>query len=234
MKKFFILSDIHSNMGLLFNAISKAKFDIKNNDHHMIIVGDILDRGFDGDKVIRFIEYLIQKNRIQAVMGNHDKFIADIIKNNLSLKTVHWNILHNGFIETLQLGLEENIHNLEITNDLLKQIRTGFINKYPIFSKWIVNLPLYLEYTNHVFVHGFLDFELNDWHHTNEKTCIWKRGYDLEVPEHFEKRIIIGHTPNHYINNQDDIIFDGKKIMIDGGAASNRQINIYTLMENEI
>lgn len=234
MNKYFIVSDIHSRFDLLFKALSKSEFDLKNPEHILIIAGDILDRGTSGDKVIKFIESLIKKDRILAVMGNHDKFLIDILNNHIDITKILWNIHHNGFKKTLELGWLYKDKDFEITNDNISKIRKTFLEQYPIFCEWIIQLPLYIEFSNHVIVHGFLDFSLNDWHETDERTCIWTRGYNLEIPKSFNKKLIFGHTPNYHINGQDEIIFDGNKIMIDGGAAGSRKVNILIISEDKI
>jgi|AntAceMinimDraft_18_1070375.scaffolds.fasta_scaffold00017_16 predicted phosphodiesterase len=234
MIQYFIMSDIHSQYDLFIEALKKAAFDIENMDHILIIGGDVLDRGTTGHNTIKYIEELIVKKRVIGVLGNHDLFLVDIIKGTYRLNKVLWNISKNGFIETLQLGFSKNIHNLDVTKELIEEFRKNFKIKYPLFVKWIMSLPLYLEYENHVIVHGFIDFSLKNWRDTDEHFAIWDRGYNRKIPDSFNKLLIFGHTPNHNINNQNDIIYDAKKIMIDGGAASNHQINVLKLKENEI
>ena len=193
-----------------------------------------MDRGDDGDLVIRYIEKLIFKKRVLGCIGNHDKYILDLVNKTYNIEKVIFNVKHNGFLKTLLLGtnnetikIDYNLETLNIISDNIKQ-------KYPIFIKWLNNLPLYLEYKNHVIVHGFIDFSIIDWHKTNKRYATWQRGYKDNIPNTFEKKIIFGHTPNHYINNQNDIIYRGKKIMIDGGAASGLQINVLVLTDKEI
>jgi serine/threonine protein phosphatase 1 len=234
MRKYFIISDIHSQHHMLRQALLNAGFDMDNDKHHLIIVGDILDRGKQGNETIKFIEELIQLNRVESVVGNHDQFLIDILNDNIDIQKIEWNIQRNGFGETLKLAIEKDLDFI-IDKKTIKTIVKRFKEQYPIFTKWIVNNPLYLEFNNHVLVHGFLDFELEDWHNSSKHTCIWERGYNKTIPDSFNKKIIMGHTPNYYISDGvDDIIYDNKKIMIDGGAASKRQINVLVLFEDEI
>jgi predicted phosphodiesterase len=234
MIKYFILSDIHAQYDMLIEALDKAAFDINNIEHIIIVAGDILDRGKFGDKTIRYIETLIEKNRVIGVLGNHDIFLINILDDVYKLKKVIWNIKKNGFIETLQLGFKEDIRDKKITKSFINRFKVEFVNKYPVFVEWIKKNPLYIEYNNHVIVHGFINFDLEDWRNTDEHYAVWHRGFDKEVPKSFNKYLIFGHTPNHYIDNQNEIIYDGKKIMIDGGAASRIQLNVLCLTEKEI
>lgn len=232
MIEYFIVSDIHAQYDMLIKALKDAGFDMGNSDHVLLVAGDVLDRGSQGDMLIRFLETLIQQDRLLGVLGNHDRFFIDLIDNKFSLKTVLWNSYNNGFIETLRLG--HNDRSFFIEENVIRDISLNLNKKYPIFIKWISNLPLFLEFSNHVIVHGFINFDLDDWHHTDEHYAIWERGYGNSVPESFNKKLIFGHTPNHYINGKNDIIIEGKKIMIDGGAASGIQINILKIDEKTI
>ncbi len=234
MKKYFILSDIHAQYDLLLDALEEKGFDFENRDHVIIIAGDVLDRGRQGDKVIRFLESLIDENRILGVRGNHDHFLIEILEHDINMDTIVWNATHNGFVTTLLLGVDGTDLELKYNINCMRHIRKNLIDKYPVFCKWLLKLPLYLEFRNHVIVHAFLNFALDDWHDTDLHFAIWERRYNELLPDDFNKKLIFGHTPNYHINGQNDIIVKGKRIMIDGGAASGLQINILTLNEDEI
>lgn len=234
MIQYFIMSDIHSQYDLFMKALKKAAFDIENMDHILVIDGDILDRGTMGNDLIRYLEKLIKKKRLLGVLGNHDVFLKDILNDNYRLEKVLFNIKRNGFIETLQLGFKRDIHHFEVTIELIEEFKKNFRMKYSVFVKWILELPIYLEFNHHVIVHGFLDFSLRNWKDTAERFAVWDRGYAKEIPNSFHKKLVFGHTPNYHINKQDDIIYEGLKIMIDGGAASSHQVNILYLTEREI
>jgi len=234
MKEYFIVSDIHAHYDLLLDALLKHNFDIRNKEHILIVAGDVLDRGKQGDELILFLELLIKQNRLLGVVGNHDLFLIDILNQKANLRTIEWNMYHNGFTETLLLGLpREKISSIH-KQEVLKEMRENFIAKYSLFTEWMLSLPVYLEFEHHVIVHAFLDFSLPDWHNTELKFAVWERRYQEKIPASFEKKLIFGHTPNFHINGQNDVIYDGKKIMIDGGAAGDRQINVLHYNENEL
>lgn len=234
MKKYFILSDIHSQYDLLLAALDGAGFDIGNPTHVLIIAGDVLDRGDQGDSVIRLLELLIKRERLLGVIGNHDVYLINILNQVYDIKSIIWAGEKNGFYKTLDLGKNKASDILGLTEDSMDNIRLNFLKRYPIFCNWIRNLPIYLEFKYHVIVHAFLDFSLDDWRDTSLRFATWERRYTEKIPETFTKNLIFGHTPNIMINHQNDIIVDGKKIMIDGGAAGGYQINVLVLDENTI
>ena len=230
MKTYFIVSDIHAKFKMLINALKKSGFDIENEDHVILFGGDALDRGTEGDSVIRFFESMIEKKRIIGVLGNHDNFLLELINKNVS--RVRMNMIFNGFDTTIQLGTDNNVERL--TSIELIEAGKNISKKYPVFINWLKELPAYIEFNNHVIVHGFLDFSLKDWHDTDKMFAIWERGYNKKVPMKFEKTLIIGHTPNLIINDKSDIIYANKKILIDGGGAYGGKINILIMTEDVI
>lgn len=234
MKKYFIFSDVHAQYDILLLGLYKADFNLSNPEHIMIIGGDLLDRGKQGHELIRFLEPLIEDGRVLGVLGNHDLFLKEILEDDHKIDHIAFNIQHNGFKETLLLAYPGAPKDFRLNKPNLSLIKENFWATYPIFSKWLVALPLYLEFGHHVIVHGFLDFSLQDWRKTKTAYAVWERGYDHKVPGGFTKRLIIGHTPNQYINGEADIITDGQKIMIDGGAAYGYQVNMLVLTEEEL
>ena len=56
MKKYFICSDIHSDYNALMNAIKENGFDINNDNHILVVAGDIFDRGEDSVKVYEYLK----------------------------------------------------------------------------------------------------------------------------------------------------------------------------------
>ncbi|MCK4552155.1 MAG: metallophosphoesterase [Tenericutes bacterium] len=233
MVTYYIISDIHSQYDLMMEALKKASFDMENENHILIIAGDILDRGLQGDKTIRFIEQLIIKDRVLGVVGNHDDFLIRILTDKFKIEKILWNIQKNGFRRTLDLGFNNN-EKYKVDKASIKRMKENFVKKYPVFASWLINNPIYLIFRNHVIVHGFLDFSLEDWRNTSRHYAVWTRGYNLMIPDKFEKKLVFGHTPNRYINKQNDIIYDGKKIMIDGNAAEGIKINVLKLTKSEI
>lgn len=234
MKKYFIVSDIHSQYQMLIDALSKKGFNPNDENHFLIINGDVLDRGNEGKELIIYLESLIKKEKLIGILGNHDVFIKNIINNNWDRERVLFDIHRNGFLKTMQIPFKEPLDAENITESIIENVRDAYLEEFPIFCDWLDELPTMLVCAHHVIVHGFVDFDLDDFEETSERYATWTRGYNLDVPESFNKKLIIGHTPNYHINNQDDIIFDGKKIMIDGGAAMGHQVNVLLLTEEEI
>lgn len=65
MKKYFIFSDIHGRkLNSLLNELKVASFDINNEEHILISLGDLFDRGDDNLNLLFFVNEMIKKNRM--------------------------------------------------------------------------------------------------------------------------------------------------------------------------
>ncbi|NCB03730.1 MAG: metallophosphoesterase, partial [Spirochaetia bacterium] len=100
--KYFITSDPHGHFTEMIKAINESGFDENNPDHHLIIAGDLFDRGLENLKVLDYVHALLIKEKVTLIKGNHDTFFylpQDLI----------WNYQHNGFDTTI----DEFLGNIE-------------------------------------------------------------------------------------------------------------------------
>ena len=56
MKKYFVVSDIHSFYKPFINELTRKDFDACNNEHVLILCGDLFDRGSESLKLYEFIK----------------------------------------------------------------------------------------------------------------------------------------------------------------------------------
>lgn len=64
MKKYFVASDIHSFYTPFVKELNKTSFDLNNEEHILIICGDLFDRGSESLKLYEFIKSLPKERRI--------------------------------------------------------------------------------------------------------------------------------------------------------------------------
>ena len=79
INKYFVLSDIHSYFDQMQEALASAGFDINNDNHVIIICGDIFDRG---PKSIELYEWLkdLPESRLILVQGNHELLYFSLLE----------------------------------------------------------------------------------------------------------------------------------------------------------
>ena len=105
MPKFFVTSDIHSFCTPLKKALDKKGFDPNNEDHWLVVCGDVFDRGDESKEVLYFLMSLERKI---LVKGNHEWLLEQCV-NEISRGVVpgrhHFS---NGTIKTICQFCGEN------------------------------------------------------------------------------------------------------------------------------
>ena len=96
MKKYFVCSDIHGFYKEWMKSLKKAGYDKDNEDHILIVLGDIFDRGYEPYKVYKFLTSL-PDDRVVLVKGNHEYLIEELVKRGEELD----HDIYNGTYETL-------------------------------------------------------------------------------------------------------------------------------------
>jgi hypothetical protein len=74
--KYFVVSDIHSYFNCLIEALEKEGFQKNNNNHMLIINGDIFDRGKESQEIRDFLDTV--ENKV-LIFGNHEYLMLHAI-----------------------------------------------------------------------------------------------------------------------------------------------------------
>ncbi|WP_434799222.1 metallophosphoesterase [Terrisporobacter vanillatitrophus] len=247
MKKYIILSDIHSNWEALQKLECIEEFKDKNS--HIIFAGDYID----GEKqefgyVLKVLDYiidLVEKGKATALLGNHDDFWIKTSKYNFD-SYILW--LLNGGRKTLdEIGLK----NIQEFNDIASKLKSEPLCKY---TKFLSELPKKFITDNILVVHAGINWEVSIYEQDDDD-LLWIRDNYInpthrftnidDIPKENLKRVIVsGHTITELINkdNKYDIIsyeYPCKRYFIDGGSKQDGkkgQINVLILDEfgNEI
>lgn len=85
MKKYFFVSDIHSFYTPLITALNKHGFDINNQDHVLVVLGDVFDRGDETLEVYNFLKS-IPDNRLVLIRGNHELLYKELLTDSFPTK----------------------------------------------------------------------------------------------------------------------------------------------------
>lgn len=191
-KKYIAISDIHGKLYLLQELFNKLQI---NKQDTIIFLGDYIDRGEDSRGVINFIINLQKKYKVITLKGNHEQFAIEGKENPESNMACSW--FMNGGINALQ----------SYDEDLDKGLSKMFEEHGDFFK----SLQLTYETENHIFVHGWLDEDL-DADKQNEFACLWNRYEDIK-PHKSGKTVVCGHSIQ--IGGFSD---EGFKICIDTGG----------------
>lgn len=208
----YVVSDIHGEYELFLKMLEKINF---SKDDKLIILGDILDRG---KQPLEILEYIMERDNIEMIMGNHEKMFLDFVlaKNEIDKYFAYHMWVNNGGYTTLAE---------------YDKLNTGEQHRIINYFK---NLPFYKIIDNYIFVHSGinvsglkLDLSIVEIIKAQkDDDFLWSREdfYNFKAIENYT--IIFGHTPTPFIreqkNNYDFTIWHDKKhkdkIGIDCGA----------------
>lgn len=162
----YVMSDIHGE-GQLFHAMLK-QIHFSDKDY-LYIIGDVIDRGVDG---IKLLLEIIETPNIQMILGNHEYMMLQYLSPDATEVDIRrWN--KNG-----------NAPTLDAYRKLEPEVRTkvlAFLRSCPVHTDLYVNNNLFF------LVHGFPGKDIHD--------CVWNRPVlDAENPIP-GTTLIVGHTP---------------------------------------
>lgn len=167
----YVMSDIHGCYTEFIEMINTIHF---NDNDQLYILGDIFDRG---PQPLKVLDYIMDKENIIMIKGNHEKLFQDSIKNN---DYTLW-YLNGGYVTHSQLEERGKEEVLKVYN-------------------YIRNLPLIKVVDKFIMVHAGLEkyddsLELDQFLTQEESTCIWSRSNIGNEKKYRDYTVICGHTP---------------------------------------
>ena len=166
MKTYFACSDIHGYFKEWMVSLNKAGFDANNNEHILIILGDIFDRGKKPWQIYKFITSL-PKERVILIKGNHEYLLIELVRRKHPFSFDY----HNGTYDTLVYLRKEDPY----------ETRRKWINKYKDKYKEVDYFTLfsradeiYRDANEKLYNNNKLN-EILDWLNSSD----WKNYYEL-------------------------------------------------------
>ncbi len=194
--KYFCVSDIHGYFDVLLDSLLEAGWNMEDDNHHLIVIGDMTDRGPQNLEVLEFVSGLSTKDKATLIMGNHDIFLRNFFEGDFS--RTGFDIERNGHGFTLSQLLDK-----EITVDSQFKDDSKVMNKkYPHIRNLLSTNRYFLELGDYIFVHGGIDGSLDNWKDDTVRNFTWNKQFKLKGIK--GKIIVCGHMQNITIREPED------------------------------
>lgn len=230
-KRIIAISDIHGEVTYLDGVLKKAGY---SKDDILVIVGDLIEKGRESLKTVRYVLQLIEENpNVYVTMGNVDlfrlcRFYDDTEEGNRDfIGGLRWtkDYWKNGFfldiLEEIGIGLDE------LCEENIATVKEQIKEQYKKELNFLWNLPTILAMGNFIFVHGGVYSDKLEELTETEPFVYLKLDDFMSKDVKFEKTVVVGHWPACIY--RDDVLsmnplFDFEKhiIDIDGGCALKR------------
>ena len=183
---FYIISDIHGEFDLFIKLLKTINF---NENDKMIICGDIIDKGPNSIKLLKYIK---NKSNMIFLLGNHEyeflKYYSKVMSE-----------VEDGFNSDEVLTKLNNYFPKEV--DLLTWEDINFLE----------DAPFYYESSDYICVHAGVKLnenkEIIDLNKIDVNTFLYDRRTKEETFEiKNSKCVFYGHTPTSYICNEPKIL----------------------------
>lgn len=197
----FVLTDIHGKNDIFRKTLKQV--GLKKMDH-LILLGDLIDRGEDSKGVIDTIFLLKDRGfNVTCLIGNHEKMFLDAFENINSLNL--W--LINGGDKTLSSFLTSSI----------KKIPSKYVN-------FIKSFKYYHEHEQFILVHAGLNMKIEN-PYSDLNTLVWEREpLKFLDKKWLNNRILIhGHNPTSQTDIERSIKNNFPIISIDNGVYMKKE-----------
>lgn len=223
-KRILVTSDIHGHLNHFTQILKKAEF---SDDDLLIIIGDIIEKGPESLKTLRYLMDLYKRGNVIVLAGNVDylrlRMIEGIDRNsaddfyNYLLSQQKWkgtSIFHEMASECdVAISSPEDI--------LLSKDR--IIEHFKSELDFLNSFPMILETQNYIFVHGGMPQKKLDCIDSFDVYSFLKYDRFMDTDLCFDKYIVVGHWPVCLYGSDkiqhNPIVNKRKKIIsIDGGC----------------
>lgn len=219
-------SDIHGHLENLVGLLGKLRYSA---DDILVIVGDLIDKGPESLRTVRYIMELSSKGPVFLSEGNVEEHRLELLcdttvgSEERFCDFVHWQYKSwgRGLLPDMLAELDLDVE--QLTADNADACRRRLREHFAPEIDFLRGLPTILDMGSYIFVHGGIPTddlqsltgtERHDW---LKNDCFLEKGF------HFSKCVVTGHWPvSLYRHEEADLrplfAYERRIISMDGGC----------------
>lgn len=200
-------------------ALDRAGFDMENEKHILLSLGDHFDRGIENLQVLGYLMYFNRLNRIIMIRGNHDDFLLDFLKGE---SDGIFNIQKNGFGNTLVEFATKEANTIPL-------MRSSINKRFPDLISMLENMKDKYTLGKYIFTHaGYAYDHKQGWY-------IYNFAHTPYFLKHFDPKdnyYVFGHAHAKAMNyyelgiESNDVFEMGNFIGIDANTGINKEVHV--------
>ncbi len=252
--KYFVVSDVHSFLDPLKAALEEKGFDSSNDEHCLIVCGDLFDRGKQSYELLTFVMSLPRKILIR---GNHEYLLEECCYRSFPLT----HDKQNGTVSTIQsiggsVKPSDFAHCCKVTLDKTQAYRDSLVNyfetkNYIFVHSWIPTRKVSVPNTADKWIPLTSDEWMEDWRNANDvqwEDAMWGNPFQMwqQGLNQTGKTIVFGHwhcSAGHRIAGRCNSEFEyaiwepfyGEGVIaIDRCTAHTGQVNVLVLEDSPL
>lgn len=222
-ERYYVVGDIHGRLDLyeaLIDAIEADDAAQSGGESHIILLGDLVDRGPDSAGVVARTRRWQKKRSVRVLAGNHEEMFLNAFKKPEVLR--HF-LKHGGRETILSYGLAKKKFNAMTLDELFEQLPDLIPKKE---RKYIASFEDMIVAGDYLFVHAGIDPSLT-LEEQKRSDLLWIRDRFLNHEGPLEKVVVHGHTIF------DSVMDCGNRIGIDTGAFRSGVLTALVLEADE-
>ena len=209
-RRVIAVSDIHGNLPFLKGVLGKVRF---SPDDVLIIVGDLLEKGWDSLATLRYVLELQKTHTVYTLCGNCD-YIDRMFLEGHAIENAAFSRRGNSLLGTADAGVDQELWpvlsywgersvllqmGLELGRPMpqgpgdLPALRAALLERFPEETGFLLAMPHILECGNFIFVHGGIPRE-EGLEELDAYSCM-KNDDFLGQGHSFQKWVVVGHWP---------------------------------------
>lgn len=207
--RIYAIGDIHGRFDLLQILLEMiGEFDstlARSKSTHLIILGDMVDRGPDSAKVLNYLHRLSSKRKVTVLMGNHEEIMLRAIDGEPGVMSSWMRFGGRATLRSFGIEPPEGAYDrTRLAREIAKAVPKDLL-------KWMRSLPVSARSGDYFFCHAGIrpGVEIN---RQSKEDMLWIRDEFLENDESHGVVIVHGHSISP------DVEVKHNRIGIDTGA----------------
>lgn len=215
--RYYVISDPHGFYTETVDALRDAGYFDDMLEHRLVVVGDLLDRGSEANKMVEFMMEQDRLGLLIYVIGNHEDLLVDALQTLAKGDVFHVanpvaHHYHNGTWDTiLQLSEMEESYAIGAPRELVRKVLD-----HDFYRHLLYRAVDYFETEHYVFTHGYIPSITDgirpvisaaydpDWRDADPqrwRTARWYNGMEMSylhgvrIPD---KTVVCGHWHASY------------------------------------